>query len=586
MFAQLLNDECEGAIRIDNPTSFCSGSGGYSNVDATPSFYEHASCFSGPGNDVWFSFVPIATTATITVIGSSEPGNTMDAPEVALYQGACDDVIAEWRCETDQGNGIVEFTRGSLLIGEQYFIRVQGRNNTTGTFELCLRNFNPPVEPGQDCATMSILCNKESFVVQKVNGPGADPTEANDATCFESVIGSGNVESASTWFSWTALNDGTLTFDLIPINPTDDLDFALYELPNGAGDCEGKILLRCMASSCIGPTGLKDGEIDLGEPPNCSDPRQNNYLMPLDMEAGKSYALMVNNFSETGNGFDVRFDGTGEFRGPEAAFATDTPNGTVCLDDEVTIFDVSNFPEGSIVDWSWDFGSSASVQFAEGPQPHTITYDRPGWKAIVLTVTTDQGCTVTEVGSILVECCGDPIVVDAGEDQNIALGKSAILSGRVSDPLASLRWSPPETLSCIECPNPQASPLMPTTYTLQAITPDGCIALDSVTVAISGDRPVFFPNAFSPNGDGRNDFFGPYGGEGILQVRSLRIFDRWGNLLYQQELADLPVFQNGGGWDGRVEGREADTGVYVYLAEVEFIDGQVFQYAGDVLLIR
>lgn len=418
--AQPANDDCENAIVITEVNDWCSEPGEFTNRDATPSGYDGASCFAGAGDDVWFRFTPVATDVTITINGNSGAagGGTLSNPEVSLYLGACGNQLNEQECTSDRsGNNIVELYKGGLAVGQPYLIRVQGVNGNVGTFQLCINNYNPPVEPGGDCFDASILCNKDPFVVQSVTGAGADPTEANDAPCLNQ-FGS-NVESNSTWFTWTAATTGTLEFTLTPLNPADDLDFVLYELPNGPRNCEGKIVVRCMASGdfdpnspCMGPTGLREGEDDIGEPPGCDDPRQTNFLAPLEMEEGKSYALMVNNFTSTGNGFKVEFGGSGEFLGPEAAFNTDEPDQTVCVGAEITFTDASTFALGAISSWTWSFGAGANPTSVEGQGPHTVTYSSTGLKSIVLTVESDQGCIVTEIGTVLVECCSGHFDVD------------------------------------------------------------------------------------------------------------------------------------------------------------------------------
>ncbi|MDX1666542.1 MAG: hypothetical protein R3350_04910, partial [Saprospiraceae bacterium] len=395
MQGQPVNDECEGAILLEEVRSWCSDVGAYSNVDATPSPFSQPVCEERVHSDVWFTFTPVATDVTITVIGARDVGGggTLEQPEVALYFGNCTASISEQECESDRlGNNIVELNKQGLAVGQQYLIRVQGRAGRTGTFQLCINNFNPPTEPGSDCFSASILCNKDPFTVQKVSGAGLDPEEANDAECLN--IFPGNVESASTWFSWTAANSGMLTFTLTPLNPTDDLDFVLYELPRDPLDCDGKIVLRCMASGafeeefpspCLGPTGLRDGSIDRSEPAGCNDPSQDNFLEPLNMIEGRSYALMVNNFSATNSGFEVEFGGTGEFLGPTPGIQPSQE--TLCIGEEVSFTDISTFSLGSIEAWEWNFGADASISGADTRGPHTVSYDRPGTKSVVLTIT-------------------------------------------------------------------------------------------------------------------------------------------------------------------------------------------------------
>ncbi|MEY4904991.1 MAG: hypothetical protein RLZZ292_2806 [Bacteroidota bacterium] len=169
-----------------------------------------------------------------------------------------------------------------------------------------------------DCKTAKLLCNKANIFQIAQSGGGEDPTEANDATCFFNGAPT-NIEITSAWFKWTCETSGTLTFSISPTKQDDDVDFALYELPNGVSDCSQKQVLRCMAagenffpSPCMGPTGLKEGEMDVTESIGCNV-GQNNFLKPLDMVQGKSYALMVNNFTSQSS-FSINFGGTGTLK--------------------------------------------------------------------------------------------------------------------------------------------------------------------------------------------------------------------------------------------------------------------------------
>ncbi len=106
----------------------------------------------------------------------------------------------------------------------------------------------------------------------------------------------------------------------------------------------------------------------------------------------------------------------------------------------------------------------------------------------------------------------------------------------------------------------------------------------SIFVGFEDCRQVFFPNVFSPNNDGLNDVFLPFDGGDVEQVVSLKIFDRWGGLVFEN-FAFLPNdFE--AGWDGHMKGQVVDQGVYTWLAEVIFRDGFVQQMAGDVTLVR
>lgn len=411
IFAQPANNECINAIPLTDLDDWCSSNNAFTNVDATASNFGDPLCFSNGGNDVWFSFTAIATDVVIVVEGATTvaPGGTLSRPEVTLYAGDCDGTINEQRCESDAaGNNIIDLYKGGLVIGTSYLIRVRGREFNEGTFQLCINNFNPPVFPGSDCITSSVLCDKTSFTIPQVVGFGNDPNEAGGSSCLG---GFGNSESNSTWFSWIAANNGTLTLELEPLNETDDLDFIIYELPNGVNDCTGKSELRCMAagqvaaafpSPCLGVTGLRNGESDVSEQPGC-DQNQSNFLAPLALEEGKAYAMMVNNFSGTGSGFNVSFGGDAEFLGPEPDMIV-APN-SICAGASMTFTDNSTFALGNITSWEWSFGVGANPATSSNPT-QIVTYNTPGVKSVALTVGTEDGCQVTLVNSnIFVDAC-------------------------------------------------------------------------------------------------------------------------------------------------------------------------------------
>ncbi len=415
LIAQPANDECQNAIQIPDVTDWCSATGEYTNVNATASGFGAASCFSNNNSDVWFTFTAVASDVTITVVGAVPiaPGGTLNNPAVALYSGDCGGTISELNCEADLiNNNITEVYRGGLTAGQTYYIRVNGRANNTGTFQLCMNNYYPPVEPGSDCNTAAFLCDTSPFTIQSVTGAGADPDEAFGTCLWEQGVQS---ETNSTWFTWQAANAGMLTFTLTPTNPEDDLDFIVYELPNGINNCTGKEVLRCMASGenfgsgppCMGPTGLSTGSTDTEEMGGC-DPGDDNFLAPLQLEIGTAYALLVNNFSDTGNGFSISFGGNAEFVGPNAEFLDDV-TGTVCAGQSITFTDNSFFNEGNITTREWNFGLGAIPQTATGVGPHTVQFTQPGSASVVLRVETDSGCAVSHVVDYNIDACCDSV---------------------------------------------------------------------------------------------------------------------------------------------------------------------------------
>jgi gliding motility-associated-like protein len=405
VFGQVpVNDDCIGAIDINlknNNGDYCSKAAEFTTVGSTVGTLSGAACFNNAANDVWFSFIAVATEARVSVFGISDPPGTLRSPEIALYYTDCSNYQELLPCRSQQGStGSSATTRSGLIPGERYYLRIQG--SVRGTFKLCIRNYNPPATSEADCPKGAVLCDKSPFSLSSLTNAGNDDTELADAPCLGA--GARTAETKSVWYRWTCEKSGSLTFTLTPTKQEDDLDFVIYELPNGTTNCLGKKVLRCMASGdlffpsrCQGPTGLRDGETDFSEPGGCSDPSQNNFAAPLQMEQGKSYALVVNNFDDSGLGFSIDWGGTGTFVGPQAKIKINKPDKTYCLGEDVIFDDASTFALGRITNRSWRFGKDASRDTANGVGPFKVFYKTPGWKSVVLTVTTERGCIVTSI---------------------------------------------------------------------------------------------------------------------------------------------------------------------------------------------
>ena len=409
VYAQPSNDECETAIILPDVTDWCSADSEFSNINATPSGYGAPDCWDTKDNDVWFRFTATATAVNIIVSGLGNSGSLQN-PMVALYvDNGCFGTINQKKCKKDfSSNNIVELNEGAMIIGESYLIRVNGEFGNTGTFKLCVTHYFPPVEPGQDCVTGSLLCDKSPFVVEYVSGAGNDPDETT-GTCISE-------EKQMTWFKWIAKNSGTLTFTLTPLQITDDLDFVLFELPDGINDCSSKNSIRCNATfggnnePCGPKTGLSLVSTDLEENYNC-DAGEDGFVKYIDMVPGKAYALAINNWSNSGIGFAMEFGGTGEFEGPEPDFAFDPPSGLRC-EDSIAIVDKTTYNLGNIVSKYWTFGRDAIPQTSSNNNPPKIFYDSYGWKTVSLTVESDKGCISTAVKDIWMEPCCEDLPLD------------------------------------------------------------------------------------------------------------------------------------------------------------------------------
>lgn len=173
-----------------------------------------------------------------------------------------------------------------------------------------------------------------------------------------------------------------------------------------------------------------------------------------------------------------------------------------------------------------------------------------------------------------------PLQADAGGGQSIKQGQSVLLQGSTNAAQYSVQWLPPDGLDCDTCLSTIARPEQSQTYLLTVTDAKGCTA--SSEVRISVERPLGFgvPNAFSPNGDGRNDTFAPLPAVPGLRAEHFQVFNRWGGLTHERR--SLLLEDAGLAWDG---GR-SPTGLYVWLLVVEWPDGRIEHAHGEVLLLR
>lgn len=128
------------------------------------------------------------------------------------------------------------------------------------------------------------------------------------------------------------------------------------------------------------------------------------------------------------------------------------------------------------------------------------------------------------------------------------------------------------------------TPAETTRYEVEISNEAGCSQRKAVEVAPVNRMRVFIPNAFTPNGDGYNDYFTVLATEEVSRVKQLTIFNSWGELVWQAR--DFAPNAREQGWNGTVRGQPAASAAYVYIAEVEYRDGSTEAFTGTIILIR
>ncbi len=197
-----------------------------------------------------------------------------------------------------------------------------------------------------------------------------------------------------------------------------------------------------------------------------------------------------------------------------------------------------------------------------------------------------NGCEIAEVIAI---ASPPPLEVSLGGNQTIALGDSTRLEVVVNAPpdsIQSITWGPPlDTTDCTRCFSHTVAPIVTTTYSVTVVTNKGCSDSDKATVIVDRRRYLYVPNAFAPGSDGLNNlFYVSAKPNTVRNIKTLQVFDRWGKLVFQRN--DLQPNDPEQGWDGTFRSQALNPGVFIWVLEVEFIDGYTEIFSGDVTIVR
>ncbi|MFN4255281.1 MAG: gliding motility-associated C-terminal domain-containing protein [Saprospiraceae bacterium] len=193
-----------------------------------------------------------------------------------------------------------------------------------------------------------------------------------------------------------------------------------------------------------------------------------------------------------------------------------------------------------------------------------------------------NGCAVNFAAVLPV---GPIFTVSAGADTLIFTGDSLLFELQSSRPIDTLVFAPPKFTRALGDGAAWLFPEKSTLFEITAYDTAGCVATDDFYLQVKRERSVFVPNVFSPNAQQpENQRLAVFADPGVAEILLFRVFDRWGNFVFEN--SNFPPNDIGAGWDGKVGGRVAPTGVYSWFAQVRFTDGRGDLFFGDTLLAR
>ncbi|MBK8952383.1 MAG: PKD domain-containing protein [Chitinophagaceae bacterium] len=252
-------------------------------------------------------------------------------------------------------------------------------------------------------------------------------------------------------------------------------------------------------------------------------------------------------------------------------------DSVVCVFGRITHSGIFIQPDTSIVTWQWNFpnGVTSLVQ-----NPPAQAYNTVGSFTITTYATNSTGCADTTTQRVYV----NPLAtVTIPAQMTITNGFPETIPATYTPNTINWIWSPSAGLSCITCPMPEAGPKINTNYQVYFTDVNGCANRGSIMVyVLCKNANLFMPNTFSPNGDGSNDVFYPRG-RGLERVKMLRIFNRWGEVVFEK--ANFPVNDISSGWNGTYTGQKPKADVYVYQVDVFCENGETIRLDGNIALI-
>ena len=252
---------------------------------------------------------------------------------------------------------------------------------------------------------------------------------------------------------------------------------------------------------------------------------------------------------------------------------TSTGDASICIGKSITIS--ANGAENYI--WSPATGlSNPTIKNPVANPTVSTTYQVIGF---------DSSNCFYDTAYVQVDVFNYP-TVDIGKDTTIMGGSSIQFNPSASNDIVSWLWtaSPSGTLNCYTCPKPIAKPVVNSTYTVEVKNSIGCATVDQINIIVlCADGKIYIPNAFTPNNDGRNDWFYVIG-NGVQTIKTFQIFDRWGKVIFDRR--NIPANSKTDGWNGQVNSVDLPIGVYPYIVEVICGDGALYKLNGSVTLIR
>ena len=453
------------------------------------------------------------------------------------------------------------------------------------------QNLLAPDQPEQDACNALYLCGG------KFSSPYSYQQTGKIIDLATTSCGGG--EDNSMWIRVTIAVAGSLVFNIIPVDPADDYDFAVLNSTNTTCDkLTVANVVRCnfnnntAGSNVNGIVGLSMSGTATGVPGGAFG---NSFCKYIDAVAGETYLIMINNFGNyTTGGVSAGF--TIDFSGSTAIFGNELPPALAgydkqCSDSSVIVELSSRVACNSIAADGSDFYITPSIPISSAIGKNCI--NGSGYTSQVeihFAAPAQTGNYVLHAqngadGNTVLDFCNNPMLLSASLPfvipHQVASGFLpadttkcfySTISIDARGGFGQYLWSTGQTTQAIKVIDPGV-------YTLMATDTSGCVGVDSIVIKDSTcPEYLYLPTAFTPNADGKNDLFRPKFA-GVAVHYAFSIYNRWGQRIFQSTDPSQ-------GWDGSLSGKTQAPGTYVWICSYQLYKKEEHVEKGTVMLIR